>query len=274
MRILLLCLCLLASVSVSADKKRSSKSKKHKQEIEQIMEAGQFQPDALVAPLNPQPPLDADNANTLKADVRHHFVNRKLQGIDVSHYQNRINWKEVARSGEVDYVYVKATEGEKLVDDTYRLNLNGARKAGLKVGVYHFYRPTADVRLQFQNFSSTVSHRDLDLIPIVDVEHRGKEPLAKFQNKLKRFVDMVERHYGVKPIIYTSRDFYNKYLSGPFTGYKYMIARYHPEVPELCDNAAFVMWQYTATGRVSGIQGNVDRSYFMDQYTLRDIEMP
>ena len=274
MRTLLLCLCLLVSVSISADRKKSSKSKKQKQETEKLTELGQFQPDALIAPLTPQPPLDADNANTLKADVRHHIVNRKLQGIDVSHYQNRINWKEVARCGEVDYVYVKATEGAQLVDDTYRFNLNGARKAGLKVGIYHFYRPTADVRLQFQNLSSTVSHRDMDLIPIVDVEHRGKEPLAKFQNKLKRFIDMVERHYGVKPILYTSRDFYNKYLSGPFTDYKYMIARYHPEVPELCDDAAFVMWQYAATGRVSGIRGNVDRSCFMDQFTLRDIEMP
>lgn len=82
---------------------------------------------------------------------------------------------------------------------------------------------------------------------------------------------MVERHYGVRPILYTSRDFYNKYLSGPFTHYKYMIARYHPDIPQLCDNAAFVMWQYSATSRIPGIRGNVDRSCMMDSYTLSDI---
>ena len=78
----------------------------------------------------------------------------------------------------------------------------------------------------------------------------------------------------MRPIIYTSRDFYNKYLAGPFTGYMYMIARYHEEVPELVDDAAFVMWQYTQSGRVRGIRGNVDRSCFMDNYGLKDILMP
>ena len=114
----------------------------------------------------------------------------------------------------------------------------------------------------------------MDLIPIVDIEHRGRESLAAFRSKLKQFLDKVERYYGVRPILYTSRDFYNKYLSGPFTNYKYMIARYHPEVPELCDDAAFVMWQYSATSRLPGISHNVDRSCFMDNYTLSDILLP
>lgn len=230
------------------------------------------QPDALPPSLSPQQPLPDDLP--LTSEVRTHQVNQKLQGIDVSHYQGNINWRQVARSGEVSYVYIKATEGEKLVDNTYRQNLWGARKAGLRVGVYHFYRPTVGVQAQFLNFTQNVDLREMDLIPIIDIEHRGKESLPVFRSKLKQFLDKVERHYGVRPILYTSRDFYNKYLAGPFTGYKYMIARYHTEVPQLCDNAAFVLWQYSATGSVPGIRHHVDRSCFMDNYTLSDILLP
>ena len=230
------------------------------------------QPDTLPSSLTPQQPLRDDTP--LVAEVRTPSVNNKIQGIDVSHYQGNINWRKVAGSGEVSYVYIKATEGEKLVDATLRQNLIGARQAGLYVGVYHFFRPNVNVQSQFLNFTRNVHPNDMDLIPIVDIEHRGRESLAAFRSKLKQFLDKVERYYGVRPILYTSRDFYNKYLSGPFTNYKYMIARYHPEVPELCDDAAFVMWQYSATSRLPGISHNVDRSCFMDNYTLSDILLP
>ena len=160
------------------------------------------------------------------------------------------------------------------MDDTYITNIQGARKAGLKVGCYHFYRPNVSPQLQFQNMVSVVSLRHQDLIPIIDVEIRGRDLLPYFQQNLRNFLNMVEQHYRVKPILYTSRDFYNKHLSGPFSDYKYMIARYAAEVPDLCDNAPFVMWQYSASGRVPGIRGNVDRSCFIDNYTLKDIMLP
>ncbi|MBO4802454.1 MAG: glycosyl hydrolase family 25 [Bacteroidaceae bacterium] len=227
-------------------------------------------PDPVVFPLEPQAPLTPDLLE-LPAEVRHHMVNQTIQGIDVSHYQGSIDWRTVARSGEISYVYVKATEGSQLVDNTYRANIQGARKAGLKVGCYHFYRPNVSPQLQFQNMVSVVSLKHQDLIPIIDIEVRGREPLPNFQSKLRNFLKMVEKHYGVKPILYTSRDFYNKHLSGPFTHYKYMIARYAEEVPELRDDAAFVMWQYSASGRLPGIKGNVDRSCFIDNYSLKDI---
>ena len=231
------------------------------------------QPDAPMRDLTPQPVMAAEvEIGALNKPVlRHHVPNRKIAGIDVSHYQGSINWHEVARNGNVAYVYIKATEGESLVDNTYRTNLNGARRAGLRVGIYHFYIPSVSPQRQFNNFRSAVNLKEMDLLPIIDIERRGREPLPQFQRNLKSFIQMVEHHYGIKPILYCSRDFYNKYLSGPFTGYKYMVARYAEEVPQLCDDAAFVMWQYSATSHVRGIRGNVDRSCFMDHYTVNDI---
>jgi lysozyme len=85
------------------------------------------QPDALPPSLTPQQPLRDDIP--LTAEVRSHSVNSKLQGIDVSHYQGSINWRKVAGSGEISYVYIKATEGEKLVDATLRQSYDSVMSA-------------------------------------------------------------------------------------------------------------------------------------------------
>jgi len=81
---------------------------------------------------------------------------------------------------------------------------------------------------------------------------------------------MVERHYGIQPLIYSGQNFYNKYLTS-FSGYRFMIAKYSSESPILKVEPRFMMWQYSATGRIPGIKGNVDRSCFMDHYDVRDI---
>ena len=73
------------------------------------------------------------------------------EGIDVSHYQGEIDWQEVVRNEQISYVYIKATEGASLVDEYYLQNLEGARRVGLSVGSYHFYRPTIDWQIQFDN---------------------------------------------------------------------------------------------------------------------------
>lgn len=260
---------LLAPWCTDATAKDRKDKKKKKVEVVAVDDPTLPVPDAPLMPLAPQVPLALDQEYTKTAAS--HTPNRQIMGIDVSHYQGQIDWHEVARNSDVHFVYIKATEGAELTDNMFRTNLRGARRAGLKVGVYHFYIPSVTPQKQFQNLRQAVDLKEMDLLPIIDIERRGRDDLPTFQRNLKTFIQMVERHYGVKPLLYCSRDFYNKYLSGPFTSYKYMIARYHPEVPELCDNAAFVVWQFSSTSYVRGIRGHVDRSCMMDDYTLRDI---
>ena len=268
---ILLAAVVLAAGSLDADAASRKKKKRRGLDLEEAELVPLPMPDSPISPLPPQVRVANEGVPSHQHEYRRSTRRGVGGGIDVSHYQGTIDWWEVARSGEVQYVYLKATEGANLVDNTFRVNLNGARRAGFKVGVYHFYRPNVSVEAQFANLTSTVALRDMDLLPIIDVENRGGGTLEAFRERLMLFARLVEKHYGVRPIIYTSRDFYNKFLAGPFTGYKYMIARYHPDVPELIDDAAFVMWQYTQSGRVRGIRGNVDRSCFMDDYTLNDI---
>ena len=186
----------------------------------------------------------------------------------------RIDWDEVSRDKNVQFVYLKATEGSDLVDDCYLRNLYGAKRVGIPVGVYHFYRPNVNVQWQLRNFSAIVEPWQHDLIPIVDVEKRGKGSLSQFQGRLKAFLDGVERIYGVKPIIYTGVNFYAAYLEGKFTQYRFMVARYADEFPGLSEDVPIVLWQYTSKGQVDGINGHVDRSVFLDRYTVADIMLP
>lgn len=254
--------CLLIVNPVQARKRK-------KKDVEQEMAVALMEPDRMVTPC-----LSHAVVAPIEEAGRHHVSNEERCGIDVSRYQGKIDWQTVKTDKNVCYAYLKATEGTSLVDITYRYNLAEARKAGIKVGCYHFFSPTADPEVQFKNFKDAVKLNEQDLIPIVDVEIIGKGKVSHFCKRLTRFLHLVEKHYGVKPIIYTSSNFYNKYLAGKYTDYKYMIARYADEIPELTDDIRFVMWQFTANGRINGINGPVDRSRFMDDYHLGDILLP
>ena len=181
------------------------------------------------------------------------------------------DWQAISKNKNIGYVFIKATEGESLVDDTYRYNIEEARKAGLKVGSYHYYRPNADMEMQFQNLTSQIRSNEQDLAVIIDVENRGRKSHATFISDLKKFIKRVEEHYKSKPIIYTFQNFYNKYLSGEFSGHKLMAAKYHEEEPELNDGSKFTIWQYTSKGEIEGIDGFVDRSMIMPGFTMSDI---
>lgn len=229
-----------------------------------------MEPDVLPAPLQPERALGHLSDLVISKRRRNHSMGKR--GIDVSHYQNQINWDAVADDKDVNYVYIKATENAGLVDNMFQRNLREARRVGIPVGCYHFFSPTAAPTAQLKNLTSVVPNlKDHDLVPMIDVEVRGKASPADMRHRLRQFLKGVEDYYGVKPIIYTGQNFYNKYLAGYFEDYLFMIAKYSAGVPELNGNAKFAMWQFSASGRIRGIRGSVDQSCFMDNYSLRDI---
>ena len=228
-------------------------------------------PDVLPKPCKPERvmPLTSEMGKIQTRPVRH--VGNSCTGIDVSHYQGHIDWKQVAADNRVAFVYLKATENVGLVDNTYKRNLEGARSEGIPVGVYHFFNPMSAAAAQLQNFCSVVDPRTQDLIPIVDVETPPRGDIASFQSRLRAFIEGVEKHFGCKPLIYTGMHYYNKYLQGKFLDCPFMFARYAEEAPSVSDEVRFVIWQFTASGSINGIRGNVDRSRFMDNYSVKDI---
>ena len=197
-----------------------------------------------------------------------------VHGIDLSHYQGEVFWETVGENTKMAYVYLKATEGTGNVDDTYRYNFNECKRVGLKVGSYHFFRPQLSARGQFDNFMSRVETRRQDLLPVVDIETTNGVSDAVLQSRLLEFCELLEKEFGKKPIIYTGKNFYNKHIHGNsrLRAYKFFIAAYSFIEPDLYDDNDYVLWQYSATGSVRGIRGNVDMSRFVGRHDIRDIQ--
>ena len=193
----------------------------------------------------------------------HSPLGNTILGIDVSKYQRKINWEKV-RENDVSFAFIKATEGQKLKDSHFERNWEKTREVGIIRGAYHFYLPSVKPDVQARNFTETVRLQAGDLPPVLDVEVRGKQPLNHFRGDLKEWLVLVERAYGVKPIIYTGYSFYKDYLEGYFDEYTLWIAHYN--VKELAlqrsDRTLLSFWQHTDRGVIEGITGPVDCNIF------------
>jgi lysozyme len=231
-------------------------------------------PDAMPDAMPAQAPIQRGFKAATALDNHTPNINNKYkEGIDVSRYQGTIDWQKVAESEQISYVYLKATEGETLLDKTYLYNLKAARQVGLSVGSYHFYSPNISWEKQFKNLTRNVDKKTQDLVPMIDIEVRGNVSATKFIQDLKLFIEQVEAFYGKKPLLYTYQNFYNQHLVGDFKDYHWMMAKYKKERPKLTDNRGYIMWQYSATGRIPGINGDVDRSRIMGNYSLSELKM-
>ena len=195
-----------------------------------------------------------------------------IHGIDMSHYQGEVFWETIGDNTKMAYVYLKATEGGDNIDQMYEMNINLAHRYGLKVGSYHFFRPKTELKKQLENFMAQCKPRDQDLIPMIDIETKSGLPTEQFCDSLFKFLDMVEKAYKQKPLLYTFANFYDHYLAGKIDDYKLMIAQYTKREPVLIDDRDITMWQYTGKGRINGVNGYVDKSRFMNRHGLREIK--
>lgn len=202
-------------------------------------------------------------------------TNFQIHGIDVSKYQQRINWEAVkamrAEDVKIGFVFIKATEGLGNMDQQFRRNWKHAKEAGLPRGAYHFFIAPKSGAEQAENFIRRVELEKGDLPPVLDVEQTYGVSNARLRAEVKAFLDRLEAHYGVKPIIYTNVDFYNRHLKDEFDSYPLWVAHYlKKDRPRIARNWAF--WQYSETGRVSGIRGKVDFNVFNgDSTDFRDL---
>lgn len=185
----------------------------------------------------------------------------EVHGIDVSHYQSTVDWDKIA-SQNISFAFVKATEGEDFRDSLYCSNWLEMNRVGIKRGAYHFFRPTLSVYKQAKNFMDNVSLEIGDLPPVLDIEvdDGASEQLAVF--RIRTWLEMIEHHYNIRPIIYTNITYFNKYIAGNLDEYPVWIARYNYSEPRLAFNKQWDFWQYGNRGRLEGIEGDVDFNVF------------
>lgn len=191
--------------------------------------------------------------------------NYEVHGIDISHYQGKIDWELLTHNREakfpIHFIFLKATEGGDHGDDTFTQNFGQARKYGFIRGAYHYFIPKTDAHKQADFFIRTVQLAKGDLPPVLDVETTGKQSPQELKTAVKTWLDRVEAHYGVKPILYTSYKFKKRYLSDSiFNAYPYWIAHYY--VDSVRYEGKWHFWQHTDVGTVPGIEEEVDLNVF------------
>lgn len=189
----------------------------------------------------------------------------EIHGIDISHYQGEVDWDKLIQNQAEDYpfsfIFVKATEGGDLSDENFQHNFAAARRYGLIRGAYHYFNPETSAAKQARFFINTVRLDSADLPPVLDVESRGSQGKEYLVKAVKVWLDIVEAHYGVKPILYTSYKFKTNYLDDSlFNAYPYWIAHYY--VDTVAYKGCWRFWQHTDVGTIPGVKEKVDLNVF------------
>lgn len=216
------------------------------------------------------------------------YTSDRIYGIDISKYQHgkgrkhySIDWDRLRIShlgtlskkniqGNIDYkisfIFIKSTEGTSVYNPYYRADYAAARRHGYPVGSYHFfsYRSTGGQQAMF--FLNNTHIQKGDLPPVLDLEPLPSQ-VAKMGGavgmwkRVRNWLQIVEKHTGMQPILYISQTFVNRYLdAAPDIKHTYpvWIARYGEYKPDV----KLWIWQLAPDGRVAGIHGAVDINVF------------
>lgn len=193
-------------------------------------------------------------------------------GIDVSQWQGEIDYAQVRDAG-IKIVYIKATEGQNFIDPYFEENYINAKSNGLKIGFYHFLvaRTEEAARLEARHFVTTIAGKEVDCKLAMDFESFGDLSVQEINNISEIFLQEVESLSGKNAVIYSDTSNARNVFSEELTRYPLWVAEYGVSEPQ--DNGKWENWQgwqYTDSGRVSGINGNVDRDYFTKEILLED----
>jgi len=192
-----------------------------------------------------------------------------LNGIDVSHYQQAVNWPAVAASG-IHFCFIKATEGGSNVDPRFASNWQAAGQAGLMRSAYHFFHPAVPVTMQAELFLRTVPQLEPgDLPPVLDLEAPQEWAAIPALNRAAlavSWLEAVENGLYLRPIVYLSPAFMTEILqnSDALASYALWLAQYTsapaPDIPKPWTKWTF--WQHTQQGTSPGISAPVDLNRF------------
>lgn len=182
-----------------------------------------------------------------------------VRGVDVSAHNGIVNFDSVKSAG-YDFVIAKATEGASFKDSRFAFNMAQARKAGLKVGAYHFYRFDVSPYLQGLNIVHSLRGQKLDLPVAIDVEQwsnpSGHTALSVLDgvNELVRYL----RSRGFRVMVYTNKRGFERYLQGRKVDYPLWLC----SLSDLEDKSQCRLWQYSHSGKVKGVAGAIDQNVF------------
>ena len=193
----------------------------------------------------------------------------KVFGIDLSHYQERaeIEWDSLYIRNKtakypIQFAIFRATMGNDGTDKNFAHFFSEAKKHQLIRGAYHYYRPDEDPKLQANSYLKNARLEKGDFLPILDIEQLPKKKSKEqFIKDVQTWLDIVEKHYKHKPIIYTYISFYEDYLYPTFKQYPLWIANYN-NVSVPTSVFSWQLWQFTENGITAGAKVKIDFNIF------------
>lgn len=200
-----------------------------------------------------------------------------MRGIDISHHQGLVNFQAIKTNNTpaIDFIYMKATQGTGYTDTALKFNSFEAKKAGFKIGYYHYATLNSenveqDARDEANYFISVISKLPAFDMPLVlDIEE-NKVGLgrAEVERWIKTFFAELEAKGYKDYVLYSYTPFLNTSLPAnhSFGSVRLWIAAYvnkpAPLLPAGWSNAW--LWQYSAKGKVAGIKGDCDMNKSLD----------
>lgn len=191
-----------------------------------------------------------------------------VHGIDVSRFQGQVDWA-TARANGVNFAFLKATEGGDAVDPLFGSHWRGAKAAGVLRGGYHVFYHCRPAIEQVRWFIAHVPREPGALPPVLDIEWTPTSPTCRIRRdpeviraEMRIFLNALTSHYGQRPVVYATLDFFHDNHLGLVTGADFWLRSVAKPVGEAYPGQAWTFWQYSSTGRVPGIAGPVDLNAF------------
>ncbi|SFB35932.1 Lyzozyme M1 (1,4-beta-N-acetylmuramidase), GH25 family [Acetitomaculum ruminis DSM 5522] len=191
----------------------------------------------------------------------------QINGIDVSKWQGSINWSQVKASG-IGAAILRVGSGNNVAsqdDPTFATNANGCQSVGMSYGVYiySYALNISEAVSEADHVARMLKGRSLSYPIFLDMEDGSQGALSNSQilDIAKTFIGTLRDKYGYTNVgIYANYYWWTTKLTDSYyDGYKRWVARYNSF---LGYNKSYFGWQYSSTGRVAGIAGNVDMDYF------------
>lgn len=191
----------------------------------------------------------------------------EIQGIDVSKYQGNIDWQKVKNAG-IKFAMLRLCSSNNsglYIDPTFEQNYNNAKSVGIPVGAYIYtYATTEEEQNKELEFAlNELNGKTLDYPLALDVEDNSLTSIGKSEltNLVKRGLDIIDQK-GFIPMLYTYTNYSNNLNMDTLKDYDLWIADYRGyNGYGKCD-----MWQYSSSGKVDGISGNVDMNICYKNY--------
>lgn len=191
-----------------------------------------------------------------------------VHGIDLSRWQEEVDWP-TARANGVNFAFIKATEGGDHADPGFARHWRESAAAGVPRGAYHFYYFCRSAREQAAWFIANVPKEQGMLPPVLDLEWNGasrtctnRPTPSEVRAEAMTFLNLVGRHYGLRPIVYTTVDFWRDNELWLLDGAQPWLRAVTRHPSEAYPGEQWTFWQYSGTGLVPGIRGEVDLNAF------------